>query len=292
MPTKIVFRYQIQQYELTELWYASGGLGTVTDSILANYLNLRMAISGTDTSIIGVRLSTVGTRGAVVKRSPAQLQAALPVGLQFLRGIFTDVPDTGTNDPDTCLDTDCVSGTAPNIRHRNLFLRGIPDSITQHGGQYSPVGTWVNKLNQWIAFVVGQTWGWLGQPIVPSPVNVVNLTNTTGALVVTTDGAPFGAGPYPTNASIRISKMPSPFQIFNGAWTVTPLASNMCKFLRTMPFPLGAFPGGVGKLRVTTIVPASPFYSVNAMNINGAGERKAGKPIGLHPGRARNRKWS
>lgn len=292
MPTKIVFRYGIQGYELTELWFASGGVGDVTATICANYLNLRMQFSGTDTVVRGVRLSTVGTRGAVVKYSVGELQAAVPIGLSFLRGVFTEDPNTGTNDPATCLDSDCTAGVAPNLRHRVLFLRGIPDGVTQHGGQYTPVGTFAAKLQAWVAFVIARNWGWLGQPIVPAPVNITNMTNVDGVLVVTTTGTPFGAGPWPFNASVSISKLPSPFQVFNGAWTVQPTANNICQFIRRMPFAVGAFPGGVGKLRNTTLTPTSAFYTLSALTITGAGERKAGKPIGLHPGRRPNRKWS
>ena len=284
---KIQFTYTVNGYGFSEIWAAAE---TPTNVTLATYVNARLAISGTNTQFMRCRISSLGNNFSVQYAFPATLSILNPFGT------FAGLPPTGTNDPDTCLDVNCSAGGTGTTRNRRMFLRGIPDSVTQFGGAYTPVGGFAAALQTWFDTVTTPGWGWYGQVQNPVWLQISNMTNFGGNPLFTTSAAAFTYAAPPAiqpNVSVRIRNAPHPFSFLNGPLTVLPTSTTSATGLRVYPWPpSAAFVAGPAQIRQTSRLPTPPFFAITKMNVAGVGERKAGKPLGLHRGRQRNRVWS
>lgn len=302
MPNKIILfqAFTRTDYQISETWYSAG---PPTLSQIVAYCAAKRAISGTNTLIDRVRVSTIGTRFAVALYTADMLRAG---GLPGIGGTFTGAtPDPGSADPDEALDITCkcTSVAGAPVRVKRYQLRGIPDSIIGNGGLYQDPGGYTNLFRLYANAIKTNGWGWYGQPPAPVRTPILNVTQANGVVTFTLNAAGFPNPPAggTINVSARIRNMPSPWRFFNGSITLTVQSTTVATSLRIWPFPNGAYPANSATMQVTSVTPTSQFYPVDltdpavagsGMQIAGVGERKAGKNNALHPGRRRNRVFS
>lgn len=288
MSSKMIFRYKIQGRSFTELWYSPSDPEDVAVATLVAYVEKRLAFSGINTQFQRVLVTKRETRFAGLVYTLNSLKASGLVGSGF--GTYGGTPPTGTNDPTVCLNLIVNSRLSPATR--KISLRGIPDSVTQFGGQYTPDGVFTVLFGAWKDFLRTSAvqFGWYAQSRTAVRATISAMTNVGGQLSFTVAPGLFGAGPVYTPVAVRIRKLPVPFRFLNGAMVVQPLSATTCVGVRIMPFPPGAtFTSGAAQMYLT---PAAVQYLVGRVDVDRAGSRDTGKDPFLPRGRQRNRVWS
>lgn len=289
---KITFFFTDLLGGFSESWYVAAGPGGINAGVLAGYLNLRMVISGQQTTFLYARVSLVASPRVVAVYYPA------------------DIPDlvstTGsagaprrTNTP---ISSD-ISNTSILIRRTNgsiysfWFLRGIPDDVVENGGVYTPAGAWnyTNLLNAIFTWLQGNGWGFVGrtpasQAILPLASIAINAntgtaTFTVGGAVGFPMGSPLNPAltPYQYRLPVRLRRLAQPRQA-NGVYTVTVISQTQCVTLDQFPY------SGFATTGVEQLVYNVPQVIVpNKYTVEKATTRKAGRPFGLRAGRQRSR---
>lgn len=213
--------------------------------------------------------------------------------LPYLRwsqeGVFRDValwayPGSGlqggtgkdSDAPTTALLLNLRNSTA--TRRKNVYLRGVWDEGVIAGGVYSPTPAYVALMNDYIAQLVADGWGWLG-------VNTTTLQNISGVtqqpsgLVQLTFAGNLFPGPFPAQFTVNISGVQGAAQV-NGVQRVIASSATICETKnRISIFPWTA--GGRGRLNTQDLI------TIAGGTVRRVVERKAGRPSYLSRGRRR-----
>lgn len=174
---------------------------------------------------------------------------------------------------------------AGHQRHKNVYLRGIPDAIDQSYGTYFPaaIAGYSDLLSAYTdQLILGNLYGWLGQ----NQAGVFDVTGyvsdpATGLVTVTLGGAPFtGASTQPQQ--VRFQGINQGNSKLNGLHVVRPSGSNTCKL--TKPLALINYQG-LG--RMTTYTRSFiPYSGYQPRDIH---TRRVGAPLLESRGRGRRR---
>lgn len=288
MPLKVTYFYSVNLAGLSESWYVTGtDPNTYPIASIVSYLQQRLGISGQQTTLQWVRVSTVGTRNKVLIYTPADLFAA---GLTTPTGTWgvgrTSYQYGGASD---------FGGTAFLMRRWNgsrfsrFFLRGIPDYMIENGGTYTPTPAYRTAVTNFIAACVALQLQWKGVTtgaIANNPTPLTAMTqNGDGTATITVNDPVFASflGPPVSNAAVTIRGQIQPPYV-NGQMTVQPLTATTARTLRALPV-VNFIPGN-GKVRVNI---ATTYTVVAAMEVERIVKRGPGRPFGLYRGRAKNR---
>jgi Lipase (class 3) len=294
MALKVTFFYAVNLAGLSESFYVNTSLAPASGYTLNQataYVAARLGISGVQTYIQWVRVSTVGSPRVVVVYSPNQLLAN---GLPQPNGSFVYQRPTSSGHTPTPANSD-FGGTALLIRKFNpqsysrFFLRGVPDFMIENGGTYTPTAAYTAAVNSYIAAVVAQnlTWKSTGNQQQPgSPALITGMAqNTAGGITFTLGANVFNAllAPPLQHVAVSIQGQVTPNYV-NGPQTVIPATANTCNSLR--PIPLTEFLAGNGRMRVNIV---QTYQPIQAMIVERVVKRGPGRPFGLYRGRQRNR---
>lgn len=257
--------------------YAGPGLGL---------LQYRQAILANNCSIDYLRIGTVGTKFAV-QLFPYNLLGLYGTGVYGAGG----VNDVNSN---LALLIRCQPAVAgPN---KNIFMRGVPYTILK-AGEFSPPATFQKPLNVFLGYLIGtssqfQTWGWWGVTqgsAVTCPVVTYALaTQAPNQYQVTITFAANPAGnsifqnvPVGTKVLVRLTGINGKSEL-NGVQVVTVLSPLTC--LTKEQFGVVPFShGGNGTYNLYG------FIGIGAAGAEKLVTRKAGMPLFLERGRAKNR---
>lgn len=174
-------------YGWSEVFYANtaNAAAALTAATNPNLLNARRKLFGKPTfpqpswfpQIVAVRANNIALQTDVAL---VQIPPATPV-------IAPNQPETSAANPNLCLllKYRSVDGSG-NVYQRNGYLRGIPDAISQYGGQYIPVGSFAADLSAWFAQLIASGLGLA----LPSKTNLryrnLTMVNAAPNILVTT----------------------------------------------------------------------------------------------------------
>ena len=97
------------------------------------------------------------------------------------------------------------------LSHRNVFMRGIWDSVESNGGGYLPnTQGWSSAMNQYCAALVAHPVGWI-HSVKAQKRYVLGYEEeeTSNCVVITCEPGTFGMGPYQQEV-VRFSKINQP----------------------------------------------------------------------------------
>jgi Lipase (class 3) len=289
---KITFYYTDNLGGFSESWYCANGLTAVTVANLAAYLNLRLDISGKQTTFQYCRISLVG--------SPRVVQIYYP---QEITGLVVFTGTAGLARNKTVVVNSDFSNTCLLVRRGNgniysfWFMRGLPDVIVEDGGVYTPQGAsnFANSLNALFTAIQALGWGFVGRTPAQQavlPLNAITINPQDGTGIFTVGGAtgfpvnnPLNPtqGPYNYRLAVRLRRINNPRQA-NGPYTVTVLNQTTANTLDSFPY-VGYTSTGVGQL----VYNVPQLIVPNSFNPEKIAGRKTGRPFGLRAGRARSR---
>ncbi len=234
---------------------------------IAQYVQTRKAMLGTEVTITYARVS--------------QVQAA---GVQFVRQSYV-IPvqvdgksSLGSADfPDTRVLVKCYNATKLSVK--NWFCGGIPDDLVKPDGTLVVDPNWTNALNQLLAGMKTNGWGWVGVSNNPIPTDLTAVVQNavTGQVELTFIANFFGALPKNLHVSILLKDVDGAFNL-NGYQTVIIDSPTTCHTLRRVG--INAWNGhGNGTLKAKALIPVNTFVSERTV------ERKAGRPSYQSAGR-------
>jgi hypothetical protein len=248
---------------------------------VADYLNVRMALSGAQTVFEFARFSSIPADLNPTLIYPTDLAPGTKTSGSFGLQPLLEESDVGT----TCLL--CAKKTL--TKTARMYLRGIPDSIVIKGGQVKNDATFRDAFNAFRTYIGANGLGFRGAD--PAAKKKVKITAVAPVLpgntvAFTVDQAVFplpGPDGLAKHLNVRISGLTYNPNL-NGPMTVVVDTATTCHSLR--PIAMTAY-----------IAPSAPFMIVNFaktfqpvfLAIEKVGERKAGRPFGTSVGRAKNR---
>lgn len=170
------------------------------------------------------------------------------------------------------------------LTHRNMFVRGVWDSVETDGGAYNPAATgWSSKLNSWIAAMLARGVGWVHSVKLPKKlVTGYTVEDVTNRIIITCEAGTFGAGPY-TQEVVRFSKINQPgVSQLNGQVLILPLTDTTCVTVK----PYGVFPfSNQGFIQRYD----KEFLSAGEITAQKLTTRRVGAPLLVSRGRAKVR---
>jgi len=170
---------------------------------------------------------------------------------------------------------------APQTRRKNLYVRGIPDSIIDAGGVYTPSAAFNKGIADWMEYLKNNGFGWLGVTGAAQG-NITAMTQAaSGQVDIQSSAALFGALAVGQHVVVRFVNVLGPLNM-NGQWTcIVQSATALTTLRRVAIFPYL----GSGKVRYS----GTDLIQVN----NGTGvrtvERKGGRPSYQSAGRQKAR---
>lgn len=264
--------YFLQQWSngWTESWYC--GVNLLMSSqieIARNYANQRAKGLATEASIRYARITDLS-----VTPHPVWVETIGRAGV----GVGAGIP-SAADFADTSVMVRCYN--AAQTRSKIVYVRGIPDSIINDGGEYQPTAAFNKFITDWSDFMRSQGMGWLGVNA-PTLGNITAMVqNASGQVDVTSSANLFGATPAGTHVVLRMTGVLGPRNL-NGQFTCVVTSGTTFTTLRRIAiFP---YLGG-GRVR---------YSSTNLIQVNTATgirtvERKAGRPSFQSPGRRKAR---
>ena len=253
---RVTFFFRQHNYGFSDI-QAIQGDSPIPSSYLtkANALAMKRALLlGTNSYLTHIRITTFGTKRVFFTfKYPGQ-------------GITTDTNETSDS---AVLALLTKQWNANETRNRHIYPRGIWDSCCKEGGIWVPNPDWTARWHQYAKRLVQDKWGWLADaaPVV-KPVQAAGVVqNANGTVGVTTVGDLI-AGPFPRNASVRISGVQGATQV-NGQMAVTFTAGNVFYTRRRIPI----FPYTTGG-QVTYA--AEEFVQINSSQFDRVVEKKSG----------------
>lgn len=270
--------------DFTESWYLAGASApdAVTAAQLCQYIDARMDISGGQTSLIKVRVSTVDTARQVRLWYPQALAAAAGGTHRFIGNAGTSGHSSTTLDSDFSA-TSLLCRKLAGLRFSRLFLRGIPDDIVQTGGRYAPYPYFVTKFNVWKAVVVGgYSWrGVLGTQPAPSLVTAA-VTQADASCLITVADTLFTGKALGSKLVVRINGQKSPANL-NGSITVSVVSPTQCRTVNALS--VNNFSVSTGYMTIKNV----NYIAITDIVPERIVAKKAGRPTDQSPGRSRRR---
>lgn len=269
----------------SESWYRSGDLGGIQPTtITQNYLNRRMAISGTNTDFIKARFSQIPANRIVTNVFPGDLNGLVPT-----TGTFSGAGhgDEGSDISNTSLNIEKRGG----VHTGRMYLRGLPDLVVSKGGQYVPIANYGTLLRNFFTYMSGASWMYQAEDVVQSAtsriLSVAPNVGGNGSIVLTLEDPIFDPTPPPgqlnTNVNGSISGMVWNKNL-NGPLVVRVTGAATCESIRPIAMstyrqpPNPKFKANYGIL-----------YALTSLQVQRAGHRKAGRPFAISAGRVKNR---
>lgn len=187
---------------------------------------LRARLLGESCRLIGLRISQEGVR-----------YDALSQAVNYPSGRGPYLPGWPSDAPDAALLIRCED--ILRRRHKNIFLRGIPDDLDQQFGQYTPllVPGWSEAFSAWQLQLTSDQWGWSGGVAAGanrSPIQSITSPGG-GRVLITTFGPLVPAGLVGSGISVRGSGINKPgVSVLNSQMVVTVITQN--SFLTNQPY--------------------------------------------------------
>ena len=277
----------------SESWYLGNGPSGFTADALTLYLNLRLLVSGENTTFLYCRVSTVGSPRFVTVYYPADLNGLVSVNGQANENRGHAGVLAGSD-----IGTTCLLIRRYVAQYYSLwFMRGLPDSIVSFGGTYSPNNclNFVNNLNSLFLWLGANGWGFVArgaQAQFVSQIASVATNPATGRATITLAGAPVFPQQSPLNPvlnnyqyrlAVRLRRFTTPTQA-NGVYTVTILSQSQAVTLDQFPYS-GLVIDNTQQVvfNYPQVIPQLLF------KVEKPAERKTGRPFGLRAGRQRSR---
>jgi hypothetical protein len=247
--------------------FASADYGAMMTDFKVRAID-RAACMGKECSIIGLRVSQEGIRNdawsiSVSYRGASQWTCDEPDASLLIR--FSDLALR---------------------RHKNLFMRGIPDDIDVNFGQYSPVAAGFNvAINTYLEGLFNSNYGWYGTPIAgPNRSNINQYTQLeNGHIRFVTELPIQGALAVGTKITIHGTGINKPNKsVLNSAMVVNIFAATT--YETVMPYGVLPYTGG-GILSYTPL----EFIDYQVGYPQRIVTRRVGAPLLASRGRARVR---
>ena len=213
---KVSFRFNCNYLGWSEDYWCAGMSGIAASpaniALARQLANLRMALMGSDTQLVAVRISILNnpTTWPIPPRNAQLVQ---------LNGFTLVGPNGngGTENPSVALLCKCTPPAGTLAPPKLVYLRGVPDIILRNGTVYDPtllpgyqanVDLWTNFLSGQVGSTpgAGTGWGWAGRPApVTSPL--IAVTQAGGQVSFVTMAPIFPAGAVTQIVPVRFSKM-------------------------------------------------------------------------------------
>lgn len=294
---KTTFFFTQRNQGWSETYYRAGSL---TDTVQKAYDlgNALIALRGINTGISGFRIAQVNVPTTYPRPRVAQLFAPLPT---WATGSAVINGDKDSDAADTCLLMRCYDTTG-NAAAKFIFMRGVSDNFIIAGGIPIPGGmsafggSWIT-LQQKLG---SDGWGWVGNAAASTVMQISALAYTapnSGYVAFTFTGNLFpNSIPLGQNITvpIRVSRVVTPGNINGQIPVVVNAALNACvtkKRIAILPWDGNS---GQASFNGKQFWQFKPYVAPGGLGNTGIlleriGERKAGRPFGTPPGRARNR---
>lgn len=276
VPMKIVSLFQSDAgWGWSEVHYklSSGDnpqLKNQLDAYIANVIQLRVGILGSDCAFVGARISypRAGNIASFGTRQYIRSTAVGQPGASWAESLALNFVDSTT--------------TKRKISH----IRGYWDSVVQNG-TYTPnlpaAADWQSRLEQWKAAILNN-YGWMSKdPVTSGEAIVSNYVTSPDQIVTFTLRNPG----IPTAPLFRV--VPMTFSRINGSKSVLN-RTLLCQFLTAetcftiKPIAAGDFISeGKASYRATTFVGYADTASISA------GKRSMGRPLNRPLGRSKAR---
>lgn len=183
---------------------------------------------------------------------------------------------------DLSLLVDCVNATV--TKHKQIYLGGIWDSISQNFGAYVPNPTFETAFTNWTSKIVQFGYGWPSRT--PSIKFVLSnyVMDADGYVTITCAGLPFNAITQTTPFKVGISSLPSigGRSVLNGDIMVTKIDASTCKTAK--PIAVTPFTSFGYLVTYTT-----NFQAIAVTGIEKVVSRERGAPLLESPGRRKAR---
>jgi len=203
MGIKIAHMFQFGNTGWSETFYRDIALSAFNiDTYASSLYTLRRPLLSPQVSIVGVRASDLDNpRQVKIKR--------VNWAGNFSPGVLTP----GTDQVDQpFVAVLCAMGSSNGFR-RVIYLRGVPDLVTDTRYRVIIDAPWVGKFNAFATWITGGTFSCYTQkPSDNPPNNISNITVVANKIRITAYGHGFS-----TSETVRISKLVSS-PVLNGIW--------------------------------------------------------------------------
>lgn len=172
---------------------------------------------------------------------------------------------------------------ADGTRNKLCYLGGIPDAISQDGGDFNPNGAngWGARFNSWSVLLQAAQAGWLGDTVLHGPIPLdTYITNPGGTISVTCDGVLFDPGDFDKYRMVRIKGVNGK-SVLNGAHRV--FVDGASTFTTTKAIAVFAYSFGGD---ATSYVGLRAFVPGAIWKVDAIRTRQRGRPSYVTRGRA------
>lgn len=264
---KTTFDFLCGSYGWSETWYKDSGYPSLKQHTEVSAVPLaqkRAAMLAAESSLVAIQSSFID-----VKQDSYLIYTNLPGD----QSVHCDTPHTSIYS---------IVRAINDTKRKSVFVRGQDDNAVMNGGVFQPgAAQFVAAGTIFFNAITQGAWGWM-RSVGGTPGKVIDyVTDQDGFVEFTTNNAMFPAPPANevTYAHVRIL-FKGRKTILNGLHTVEVLATNGFRSLK----PMAVFPynGKEGKIIAYTYT----FTPAENWNFQKSGERRAGRPKLVTPGRS------